>query len=138
MVQQTKRGRQPLLWGLPGGHGEEGENPDQTTIREVKEETNLDIKLTNFVNVDILKVYDGSEYLLVTYKAEAKNLRDIKIDKNEVNDYSWFSFEDIKSRKVKLRGNFLIAPALKSFSKNLADVDSLTVSHYMKAEKESC
>ena len=30
-------------WGLPKGHVEEGETEEQTAIREVKEETNIDV-----------------------------------------------------------------------------------------------
>ncbi|MFH0993505.1 MAG: NUDIX domain-containing protein [bacterium] len=39
------------LWGLPGGLMELGESIAQTAIREVKEETNLDVTLTGFVGV---------------------------------------------------------------------------------------
>jgi ADP-ribose pyrophosphatase YjhB (NUDIX family) len=38
-------------WGLPGGLMELDESIEQTAIREVKEETNLDIILTDFIGV---------------------------------------------------------------------------------------
>ncbi|MFF4874591.1 NUDIX domain-containing protein [Micromonospora sp. NPDC000668] len=31
----------PNVWGLPGGHGESGETPEQTAERELREETGL-------------------------------------------------------------------------------------------------
>lgn len=136
LVQQTKSGRQPLRWGLPGGHAEGNENPEQTTIREIKEEVGLDIKLTNFVHAEILEVYDGSEYLLLTYKAETKNLDMTRIDSKEVNDYGWFDLEDIKRGKIKLRGNFLIKPITKAFSSTFGNLDSLSVYHYTKKEAD--
>ena len=40
-----------LLWGLPGGLMELDETIEQCAIREVKEETNLDIVLTRFLGV---------------------------------------------------------------------------------------
>ena len=35
----------PGLWGLPGGGVEQGEHPDDTVVREVREETGLDVRV---------------------------------------------------------------------------------------------
>lgn len=37
---QLKHGR---YWGFPKGHAESGESPKETALRELKEETNLDL-----------------------------------------------------------------------------------------------
>lgn len=44
-------------WGLPGGLLEPGESLEQTAIREVKEETNLDV-----IKLRPLGVFSGPEY----------------------------------------------------------------------------
>lgn len=44
-------------WGLPGGLLEPGESLEQTAIREVKEETNIDVH-----ELHHLKVFSGPEY----------------------------------------------------------------------------
>ena len=41
------------LWGLPGGLMELDESIEECAIREVKEETNLDIRLTKFIGIFI-------------------------------------------------------------------------------------
>ena len=48
-----KRGKEPLkgLWVLPGGYIDYEEKPEQAILRETKEETNLDIKITKLINV---------------------------------------------------------------------------------------
>ena len=33
------------VWLYPGGHVEENENPDETLVREVKEETGLEVEI---------------------------------------------------------------------------------------------
>jgi 8-oxo-dGTP diphosphatase len=42
-----KRNTPPFIgyWALPGGRSEAGENVDQTVVREVKEETGLDVTI---------------------------------------------------------------------------------------------
>jgi len=39
------------IWGLPGGAIEPGESVIETAVREAKEETNLDIRITGLVGV---------------------------------------------------------------------------------------
>ncbi|WP_036625244.1 NUDIX hydrolase [Pantoea sp. AS-PWVM4] len=44
-------------WGLPGGLLEPGESLEETAVREVKEETNLDV-----LQLTLLGVFSGPEY----------------------------------------------------------------------------
>jgi ADP-ribose pyrophosphatase YjhB (NUDIX family) len=71
-VLLVQRAVEPLAgdWCLPAGFMEWGEGPEQTAIREAKEETNLDVKLRG-----IYGVYPGSDYpdykiVLVVYWGE--------------------------------------------------------------------
>ena len=52
-------------WSFPKGHMENGETEYQTAIREVKEETNLDIK-----------IYDGFRYV-TTYSPKENVMKDV-------------------------------------------------------------
>ncbi|WP_416148688.1 NUDIX domain-containing protein [Salipaludibacillus sp. HK11] len=38
-------------WGIPSGHVEIGETVTEAAVREVKEETNLDVKITKLIGV---------------------------------------------------------------------------------------
>tara|TARA_B100000902_G_C26877860_1_gene701082 strand:- start:57 stop:461 length:405 start_codon:yes stop_codon:yes gene_type:complete len=42
-VEHPERG-----WEIPGGHLEDGENPEQALLRELKEETGLDGRITHW------------------------------------------------------------------------------------------
>ncbi|MFR2535207.1 MAG: NUDIX domain-containing protein [Clostridia bacterium] len=59
-------------WGLPGGCQELKETFEQTIIREVKEETNLDIKKENLKLVGVI----SGESRYNTYENLPKNLMD--------------------------------------------------------------
>ena len=61
----VKRGTVPFkgYWALPGGRMDPGENIEQTIIREVKEETGLDVTLVRKIGEYIEKgVKDDVEY----------------------------------------------------------------------------
>ena len=68
----VKRGVEPKkgLWSLPAGFIEVDETVHDCAVREVKEETNLDIDLTGILNV--YTIFDDPRYvcLLVVYTAE--------------------------------------------------------------------
>ena len=54
-------------WSLPGGSMEPGESVDQAAVREVKEETGLDVRLTRLVGI-YTKVQEGA--LAVCFEGE--------------------------------------------------------------------
>lgn len=89
-------------WTLPGGVLEFGESLIQTAHREVKEETNLDINITEIVGTysspDVLIEYsDGEvrqEFTLV-YLGTTKQT-DVKID-HESRDFIWIDINDASS-----------------------------------------
>lgn len=47
----VKRGKEPLGMALPGGFVEEGESAEHAAVREMKEETGLDVQLLGLLGV---------------------------------------------------------------------------------------
>ncbi|MBX9877983.1 MAG: NUDIX hydrolase [Candidatus Obscuribacterales bacterium] len=45
ILAKRKKPPQEGFWALAGGHVENGESPKDTVVREIKEETNLDVKV---------------------------------------------------------------------------------------------
>lgn len=112
----TKRARAPFKgsWDLPGGFIERGENADEAAIRELKEETGLDIKITKFFDVYTDKYTCGSDSfhtLCVLYIATANKVSLKAMD--DVCEAKWFAKKDIP-KKIAFKSNQL---AIKDFLK---------------------
>ena len=82
-------------WNFPAGHVDEGENIMEGAIREVKEETGCDVKLTGLLPIKTVYQTDIPT-LIVEFTAEIIN-ENIKFDKNEILDVKWIDIEDIKN-----------------------------------------
>ncbi|NMA96167.1 MAG: NUDIX domain-containing protein [Clostridiales bacterium] len=82
------------FWGFPKGHTEKGETEEETCIREVLEETGINISLKEGFR-DILN-YMPSEDVdkdLILFLGEAKE-QDVLIQEEELSDYRWCNLED--------------------------------------------
>lgn len=71
ILVQEKRGT-GLAGGLifPGGHVEQGESLQQSVIREMKEETGLDISNPRLCGVKDWILDDGTRYIVLLYKTD--------------------------------------------------------------------
>ena len=83
---------EPEKWGLPGGHLEKFLSPEKNVIKEVKEESGLDIidcKLINIKNIgENRKIY---YFLCIPVEGE------VVINQAEHQNYKWMSLQDIKN-----------------------------------------
>ncbi len=93
-------------WLLVGGHIEENEDPETAVIREVKEETNLDITLLgkrypreeDFIIPFALQrniVKENHIHMDIFYVALAKDSSKLKEKEDEILGSKWFSKEEI-------------------------------------------
>jgi len=99
-------------WDLPKGHVEEGETEVQTAKREVKEETNIDVKVNEKYRYTI--EYSPKEGVMkeVVYFL-ASNINDNREAQiKEVSEVKWYpyeeaiekiTFDDTKGILIKLR-----------------------------------
>ena len=84
MVQENKG-----HWGLPKGHIEENETDIQTAIREVKEETGLDVTLDENRNYEINYIVDEEIDKKVVYFIATSVKGDIVRQESEINQIKW-------------------------------------------------
>jgi 8-oxo-dGTP diphosphatase len=72
------------LWAFPGGKSEPGETPEQTAIREVREEVGIDIEITGALGRYVLP----SGYLIACFVAKA-GTPDLTVDSGEILEARW-------------------------------------------------
>lgn len=79
------------FFGFPKGHIQVGETEEQTAIREIKEETNLNVQiLPGFREFSIYKPSGRIRKKVVIFLAEASS-PDVKIQYSEIHSYRWVS-----------------------------------------------
>jgi 8-oxo-dGTP diphosphatase len=99
LVQQRKQSAFGL-WGLPGGHVEEGETPEQAVLREVQEELGLVLTDVNLLETYTLNASEG-ELEMRTYVGSING--GVALNDDELMAYGWFSLDSLKDMQHKLR-----------------------------------
>lgn len=81
-------------WGFPKGHVEKDETEVETAAREVKEETNLDVKIYKEKRLTVEYITDKGKQKQSVYFLADKVGGILKAQESEVMDIGWFGFED--------------------------------------------
>lgn len=109
------------VWLYPGGHVEKNENPDETLLREVKEETGLEVEIISNKDdslsdckTDIHSLHLPYAFLCelvgdhyhndLIYKCKIKKNCKLRYNKNESGGIGFFNINEIE--KLKLFDNF--------------------------------
>ncbi|MCQ2463053.1 MAG: NUDIX domain-containing protein [Clostridia bacterium] len=84
-------------WGFPKGHIEDGENYEQTALREVKEETGLDIRLINGFSSKSNYTIQGKIDKTVIIFLGKSDTDAVTLQQEEIDDSRWVEFDDAMS-----------------------------------------
>ena len=87
-------------WTLPGGGIEFGEHPEEAVIREVREETGLEVRLKGLAEVDsiVFNVTDGRMHAIrFIYRAEIERGK-LTPETNGTTDFcDWFTWNEARA-----------------------------------------
>ena len=88
------RNRRSAHWGFPKGHIEEGESHEQTAMREVREETGIDIQiLPEFERRSDYVIQGKIEKTVFLFLASTTQTEIVR-QEEEIEECGWFSFDD--------------------------------------------
>jgi 8-oxo-dGTP pyrophosphatase MutT (NUDIX family) len=116
LIQHNRSG----YWGFPKGHKEQGETPKEAALRELKEETNLDLialieeeplrEQYTFI-LERRRVFKQVLYFIAEVGGTAA------LQKAEIHDGGWFSYPEAIARVTHQEGKALLAQVEKLLPK---------------------
>ena len=91
-----------VIWDIPGGRMKYGESPQDALLREVKEETGLDVEIIGVLGVwwFFRRHGDNSQVVCLTFNCHSKN-KDVDINNNsadeDIVEFNWVTKEEFLS-----------------------------------------
>jgi 8-oxo-dGTP pyrophosphatase MutT (NUDIX family) len=98
LTRRTDNGR----WCLPGGGIDPGETLEETCIREVREETGLDVRVSRLIGVYssphfIIEYVDGNRRQLIALSFEAEVIGGALTLTDETTEFGYFTPAEIET-----------------------------------------
>jgi 8-oxo-dGTP diphosphatase len=106
------------MWGLPGGHQEFGESPEDTAVREVAEETGLAVEPTarlGFTDDPMPEI--GRHYVTLFIACTRTGGTPRLMEPEKATDLAWLTPEELAARRDEL-----FAPLARCLEAGLLDL----------------
>ena len=100
ILQRADDRSNPGYWNCVTGHVKENESVEETAIREVKEETNLDGKIVKTAE-PFVHFQEDKRWIIFSYLINVKDISDMIIDSKEAKNFKWIGSGDTIIYKYK-------------------------------------
>jgi 8-oxo-dGTP diphosphatase len=87
----------PESWDLPGGHMALGESTEDCLLREVKEETQLDVAIDHLLGLHSMI---SQPYVQALYACRLTVFQNVKLRPDEHIEHRWATPDDLKSLEL--------------------------------------
>jgi ADP-ribose pyrophosphatase YjhB (NUDIX family) len=105
------------LWCLPGGGLDAGESAAEACIREVREETGLDVKIIRLIGIyssphRVIEYADGNRFQIIAMSFEVEIMGGDLTLNDEVSEFGYFTPQEIEHLTLMEHHRERIADAL--------------------------
>jgi 8-oxo-dGTP pyrophosphatase MutT (NUDIX family) len=98
VLQRARKDAQYRLWGIPGGKLEQEEDPVKGLLRELYEETGLELSSQSFqlLGTALSHTPTDGQYGLYIYHSHLLNEQEISINTSEHYAFKWVTLDEFK------------------------------------------
>ena len=116
-------------WNLPAGRLDEGETIFEGALREINEETGLQVELQGILEIGNKKLNNADFVSIIFHTSPLTD--EIKFDYNEIMDAKWFTYDEIMNMKENLRSPELIIGSIeKAYNNKCISLDLIKIVNY--------
>lgn len=84
------------MWDIPGGGHDFSETPEQTLVREIKEETNLTLSTYTLLPKVYSVVHGTWQGIFIVYLCSLDREDQEVVLNSEASEYDWFTKDEVK------------------------------------------
>lgn len=119
-------------WNMPAGKLEDNESVIAAAIREVREETNINVKIKGLIAIQ--ETISSFGQLVILYFLGEYISGDIKYDQKEISDVKWMSEKEILKIKDSIRGKETIEQILELAKKRPISLDRIKIADFTESK----
>ena len=116
MVEEQDALSGGLVFNQPAGHLDPGERLVEAALRETREETGWEVRLTGVVGISLATAPNGITYYRTSFAAEPIRVLENSALDPDIDAVHWMTYEEILANSARMRSP-LVLPTIEQYRK---------------------